>query len=62
MILAELPRTGYTIREAEAILGLTEKYLYRLIKEGKLQGYVDTVGQQRLSKEELYAYAKSRRK
>lgn len=61
MLLAELPQPGYTIREAESILGLTDKYLYRLIKEGKLQGYVDSVGQHRISKEELYAYAKSRK-
>ncbi len=60
MQLTEMPHTGYTIREAEAILNVSARYLYRLIREGKLDGYHDNVGQLRVSKEELYAYMKSR--
>lgn len=33
----ELPATGYTMREAENILGLSEKYIYRLVRDGKVE-------------------------
>lgn len=54
-----LPPGGYTIREAEALLGVSEKYLYKLIQRGVIEGYVDSVGQQRVSREAIYAYMKS---
>jgi excisionase family DNA binding protein len=55
----ELPPAGYTIREAEALLGVSEKYLYKLNQKGEVEGYVDSVGQQRVSREAIYAYIKS---
>jgi excisionase family DNA binding protein len=50
----ELP--GYTIREAENILSLPEKTLYRLIREQRITAYRDSTGQLRISPFELYAY------
>jgi excisionase family DNA binding protein len=55
MIAVELPPVGYTIREAEQILGMSEKYLYRLIRQGKVSAYLDSVNQLRISREEVYA-------
>lgn len=54
MMSVELPPAGYTIREAEGILCMSEKYLYRLIREGKVDAYLDTAGQLRVSREETY--------
>ena len=56
----ELPPVGYTIREAEQILGYSEKYLYRLIRDGKVNAYVDSVNQLRISREECYALMRER--
>ena len=58
--MLEMP--GYTIREAEKILGCGEKYIYRLIRDGKIEAYTDDVGQKRISYGELYAYMKSKEK
>lgn len=60
MQAVELPPTGYTMREAENILGLSEKYLYRLERDGKIDAYVDGVGQMRVSREELYRVLRER--
>jgi excisionase family DNA binding protein len=57
----ELPATGYTVTEAEQILGLQDKYLYKLIRLGKVDSYVDCVGQMRVSREAVYAYMKNRK-
>lgn len=56
----QLPQGGYTIREAEKLLNLSEKQLYKLIREKKVNGYVDSVGQLRISREEAYAYIRQR--
>ena len=60
MIAVELPPAGYTIREAEKILGLSEKRLYRMLREGKVAGYVDSVNQLRISREEVYRLLRER--
>jgi len=60
MKTTELPATGYTLREAEHLLGVSDKYMYKLIRRGVVEGYVDSVGQQRVSREAIYAYMKSR--
>jgi excisionase family DNA binding protein len=60
MQAVELPPTGYTMREAENILGLSEKYLYRLVRDGKIDAYVGDVGQMRVSREELYCVLRER--
>jgi len=57
MIAVELPPAGYTIREAEGILNTSEKYLYRLIRQGKVNAYLDSTGQMRISREEVYRLA-----
>ena len=41
-------------------LGTSEKYLYKEIREGKLEGYRDAAGKMRISYGELYAYMKNR--
>jgi predicted site-specific integrase-resolvase len=55
-----LPQTGYGIAEVEKILGIPTKAGYRLVKEGKLDAFVNTTGQLRVSPYELYAYMKSK--
>ena len=55
-----LPEPGYTIREAEAILGFSEKYLYKLAQQDKVVLYVDSTGQYRISKEEVYRILRNR--
>lgn len=56
----ELP--GYTVTEAEKLLGLAPKTGYRKVKEGKLRGYVDCTGQLRISAFEVYAYQRQQDK
>ena len=60
MQTVELPPAGYTIREAEHLLGVSDKYVYKLINRGVLTGYIDSVGQHRITREELYAYMRSK--
>lgn len=49
-----LPDAGYTCREAAKILGVSSKYIYKLFSEKRAVGYVDCVGQMRITKEETY--------
>jgi excisionase family DNA binding protein len=60
MQAVELPPTGYTMREAGNKLGLSEKYLDRLVRDGKIDAYVDGVGQMRVSREDLYRVLRER--
>lgn len=54
MIATELPQAGYTVRESEKLLGVSSKYLYKLVREGKVSAYSDSVGQLRISPFEVY--------
>lgn len=54
-----LPEVGYSIPEVEHILRIPAKTGYRLLKNGKLDAYVDSVGQLRVSQLDLYAYMKT---
>jgi excisionase family DNA binding protein len=56
----ELPQPGYTIREAELLLNLPYKALYRLIKEGQIPGYYDRTGKMRVSQSAVYEYMRRR--
>ena len=49
-----LPRSGYSIREVEIILGLYEKAGHRLVNAGKLKSFEGVDGTRRVSEEELY--------
>lgn len=53
-----LPEAGYSIREVEEILGIAEKTGYRLVKDGKLESFKDSVGAMKVSPNEVYAYQK----
>jgi predicted site-specific integrase-resolvase len=55
-----LPDVGYSPREVERILGLSPKYSYKLIKSGKLEAFVDCVGQLKVHPYELYRYLRQR--
>ena len=51
-----LPEAGFSLREVEKIVGLSPKYSYKLIKAGKLEAFVDCVGQLKVHPYELYRY------
>ncbi len=53
-----LPETGYTLPTAAKIIGIHEKSIYRLVKQGKLQPVLDASGRLMISREESYAYLK----
>jgi predicted site-specific integrase-resolvase len=53
-----LPPVGYGIPEVERILGIPMKTGYKLVKEGKLEAFVDSTGKLRVSPYVLYAYMK----
>jgi predicted site-specific integrase-resolvase len=55
-----LPEAGYSPREVEKIVGLSPKYAYKLIKSGKLEAFVDCVGQLMVHPCELYRYLRER--
>ena len=59
--IIELPTAGYTLpTPARIIGGIHEKSVYRLVKTGKLEAYVDATGRLMISKEELYSYIRNR--
>jgi predicted site-specific integrase-resolvase len=51
-----LPDAGYSPREVEKIVGLSPKYSYKLIKSGKLEAFVDCVGNLKVQPYEVYRY------
>ena len=53
-----LPEAGFTLREVEKMVGLSPKYSYKLIRSGKLEAFVDCVGQLKVHPYELYRYLK----
>jgi hypothetical protein len=55
-----LPEAGFSPREVEKICGLSPKYAYKLIKLGKLDAFVDCVGQLKVHPYELYRYLRER--
>ncbi len=55
-----LPEAGFSPREVESILRLSPKYSYKLIKSGKLEAFVDCVGQLKVHPYELYRYLRER--
>ena len=55
---AALPPCGYGIPEVERILGIPTKTGYRLVKDGRLQAFVDCTGKLKVSPYEVYAYMK----
>jgi hypothetical protein len=55
-----LPPVGYSIPECERILGIPIKTGYKLVKDGKLEAFVDSTGKLRVSPYVLYAYMKER--
>jgi len=55
-----LPECGYSPREVERICGLSEKYAYRLIKNGELEAFLDCAGNLKVHPHEVYRYIKNR--
>ena len=53
-----LPPCGYGISEVEKILGIPTKTGYRLVREGRLEAFVDSTGKLKVSPYELYSYMK----
>jgi predicted site-specific integrase-resolvase len=56
----KLPEAGYSPREVEKIVGLSPKYSYKLIKSGKLEAFVDCVGNLKVHPYEVYRYLRER--
>ena len=56
----ELPTAGYTLPAAAKVIGCHEKHMYKLVKTGKLEGYVDSTGRMMVSREELYSYLRNK--
>lgn len=57
-----LPPVGYSVAEVERILGIPAKTGYRLIRENKLETFVDSCGMLRVSPYEVYRYMKQKEK
>jgi predicted site-specific integrase-resolvase len=55
-----LPEAGFSLREVEKIVGLSSKYSYKLINSGKLEAFVDCVGQLKVHPYEVYRYLRER--
>ena len=51
-----MPPLGYSISEVERILGIPTKTGYRLVREGKLDAFVDSTGKLKVSPYVLYSY------
>ena len=57
---AALPPCGYGIQEVEKILGIPTKTGYRLVRNGKLEAFVDSTGKLKVSPYEVYRYLKEK--
>jgi predicted site-specific integrase-resolvase len=55
-----LPEAGFSPREVDRILGLSDKFSYKLIKSGKLEAFVDCVGNLKVHPYEVYRYLRER--
>jgi predicted site-specific integrase-resolvase len=55
-----LPDAGYSPREVEKIVGLSPKYSYKLIKSGKLDAFVDCMGNLKVHPYEVYRYLREK--
>lgn len=51
-----LPPVGYSIPEVEHILSLPQKSAYRLIKEGKLNAFLDSTGRLKVHQYQVLKY------
>jgi predicted site-specific integrase-resolvase len=56
--MVELPEVGYTLPTAASLIGCHPKSIYRIVKRGDLEAFVDASGRLVVSKEELYSYIK----
>lgn len=56
--MTTLPEAGFTPREAELIVGIPYKGMYQLIRRGAVESYRAIDGSIRVSREELYRYAR----
>lgn len=60
-MIRELPAVGYTLPTAARLIGCHPKSIYRIVKRGDLETFVDPgTGQMLVSKEEVYSYIKER--
>lgn len=51
-----LPPVGYSIAEVEKILGLPNKRAYALVREGRIEAFVDQTGRLKVSPYHLMKY------
>jgi excisionase family DNA binding protein len=58
----ELPESGYTLSEAAKLIGCHRTHIYKMVKRGDLQVFVGLDNRQRVSKEELHHYLRSKGK
>ncbi len=54
-----LPPCGYSIAEVERILGIPTKTGYKLVKDRKLNPFLDSTNKLKISREELYSHMKA---
>lgn len=55
-----LPKCGYSVRECEILLGISEKGGHKLINDGKLKSFIGVDGRRKVSEMELYLYLRDR--
>lgn len=51
-----LPPVGYSIAEVEKVLGLPHKRAYALVREGRIEAFVDQTGRLKVSPYHLMKY------
>ncbi len=57
-----LPPVGYSIAECERIAGAAPKTLYRKVRSGELQAFVDSNGQLKVHQYQLWRFLSERTK
>lgn len=62
MLAVEQYQAGFTMKQASKIIGCHEKFIYQLVKDGRLDSYTSPLdGKMMVSKEQLYHYLRTNR-
>ncbi len=57
-MIKALPVAGYTLPTAARLIGCHPKSVYRIVKRGDLETFVDASGRLMVTRDELYSYIK----